>query len=319
MVLFKGVGVFFNEMEDLMRFHELAEHEHIIDWVTPLMAPEQKSVDENRTKWESWREKLPNVKFVPWIDCQGDPDLDAARTIHVAANYRSDGILLNCEKAYEGEGKWKGEHLCKLLMGNDVTAPLRKILSYPSSPAEIYNMDFRAFERIGCWFAPQAYWNQFPEVPSTPKVLFQSTYLPSQLHVGRDYRLWIDGVSAKHWGRIVEWHGGSECLVKDLVSSKLYRVPVTPHKVNGYEYMTIKPDRFIYARTSIQKKTGKLLGFQAKEKIVPTVGVWSLNTPTPEDVKAKLDEVPGLVGASIYLGETSTSEHVRAVWQSISQ
>ena len=291
-----GTGVFFNQIEDLDRIKSLP-----IDWVTPIMAPDQSSVQGNRQKWATWRAAMPNVKFYPWIVCD-DPEIDAERTEWVVRNYPSDGIVLNCEKAYESGGKWKAKTLMDRLA---VTLPsLPKMLSYPSSPAEIFDMDYRAFDRAGCWFAPQAYWNEFDG--ATPHVLWRSAYLPNQLHVGRDYRLQVFGVAQKPWGRIVSWNGGTEAVIRNMASTKLFRLRVVPQDDNGYKYMTVDPLRKFYDYKTGNENLGKILGFCAPNRIVPTVGIYEVagrTLPTPAEVKNELGKVPNLTGASVYLGE----------------
>lgn len=276
------------------------------------MAPPQSSVLGNQSKWVAWRNAMPNVKFFPWIVCD-DPVVDAANAKEILANYPSDGLVINAEKSYEGAGKWKASVLCPAL-----PPEIPKFLSPPSSPAEIFDMDYRTFEKHGFIFGPQAYWNEFPD--ATPYVLWKSMYLPSQLHVGRDYRLQISGVALKHWGRIVQWDGNAEALVKDLVTTKLHRVPVKHNVDKDYHYMTIHAERKIY-NYKTGKASGKLLGFQAKDKILPTVGIYEYQgqlSVTSADVLTQLDKIPMLKGASIYLGEYPwSSDYIRAAWESI--
>lgn len=309
----RGVGVFFNQCVDLERIAALAA-EGKINWISPIMAPDQSSVQLNRNVWSQWRARMPNVKFIPWI-VGDDPVQDFERAQWVVNEFTSDGILLNLEQPYEGGGYWKGSVLCNSLMKDPKLGPMPKILSYPSTPAERYAMDWRAFQKAGMWFAPQAYWNEFPG--STPRALYLSTYLPQQVHVGWNYRMQIYGVRDKHWGKIVAWDGMYYATIKDLVTTKLYRVAVDPRSEGDYRYMLVAFGRNLYDYKTAQTVTGRLLGFQEKTKIVPTVGVYDIRKPPPEEVRSMLDDIAGLTGASLYLGDTSESAHVRAVWEAV--
>jgi len=64
-----------------------------------------------------------------------------------------------------------------------------------------------------------------------------------------------------------------------------------------------------------------VLGFQDKDKVFPTVGVYgddvTIVKPSPAIVEAKLNAISNLKGASLYLGETSTSAHIEAIWKAI--
>jgi len=315
---FGGVGLFFNQMIDLERIATLAR-ERKIDWIAPLMSPDQSSVQLNRRDYTAWRDKLVplGIKFAHWLDCRHDPDVDADMAEWLVNKYPTDGLLMNCENHYENAGKWRGKVLCDLLLMQPATANLPKFLSYPSTPAERYNMDYRAFEKAGFIFGPQAYWTDptivgNPSIdPKTPKLLCASTSIPTQIHIARDYRLWLDGVKEKHWGRIVEQTNATTALVSDLQTNTLYTVPVISKQDGQFHYMEIDPARLIFKRKD-GIKAGKLLGFQSQAKIRPTVGVYEPR-PTPSDIVTKLREVPWITGASIYLGDTSESIHVEAV------
>jgi hypothetical protein len=319
----QGTGVFFNQLIDLSRFETLAT-EGKIDWIAPLMAPDQDSVQLNRKEWSAWRAKLSphGVKMLPWLACDninhGDPVQNAETANWLVANYKSDGLVFNCEKAYEDVGKWRGYALVQEVMSDVTLAGKPKILSFPSTPAERYDMDYRAFERSGFWFAPQAYWND-PTIigDATPKTLYQSTYLPGQVHVNRDYRLQIFGRSTKSWGRVVQWDGGTECIVKDYASAKMHRLRVQVKSQGSYKYMVNLPDRKLYDYKTGVTETGRLLGFQVREKIVPTVGAYDSCPTTPAEITTQLDKISNLKGASLYLGDTSTSAHVKAVWTAL--
>lgn len=313
----KGNGIFFNMLEDLERFIGIADK---IEWIAPIMAPDQSSVQHNRKEWAEWRRRLPNVKFLPWLVCD-DPEEDADNADWIAANYEIDGMLFNAEKAYEGAGKWKASVLVPRLMENPKIGPKPKILSHPSTPAEIYNMDFRTFERAGFVFAPQAYWLDpilsGPPEAYTPKALYDSVYLPKQLHVGWDYRIQISGIQEKHWARVVSWDGGTNAVVRDIRAPKLYRLTVIPKWEGDYPYFVVEPKRALMDYKTGKVVLGKILGFQASNKIYPTVGYYPKCEPTPLQITAELQKIRYLKGASLYLGETSGSEHVKAVWTAI--
>lgn len=315
----QGAGIFFNQLVDLSRFEQLAKDGQI-DWIAPLMAPDQDSVQLNRKEWSAWRAALAphGVRFLPWLACDningGDPVANADIAHWLVANYKTDGLLFNCENAYESVGKWRGYALVQEIMGDLTLSGKPKILSYPSTPAERYDMDYRAFERAGFWFAPQAYWNDasIPGDP-TPKALYQSTYLPGQVHVNRDYRLQIFGRSTKSWGRVVQWDGGTECIVKDYASAKMHRLRVQVKTQGSYKYMVNLPDRKLYDYKTGVTETGRLLGFQIPSKIIPTVGAYDSCPTTPAEITTHLNQIKNLQGASLYLGDTSTSAHVVAV------
>lgn len=319
----KGVGIFFNQMVDLSRIEQLAK-DGSMSWITPLMAPDQSSVQLNRKEWAVWRAKLApfGIKMLAWLACDniehGSPVYVSETASWLAANYKLDGFVFNCEKAYESTGKWRGYALVQEIMRDPAIAGKPKILSYPSTPAERYDMDYRAFERAGFWFAPQAYWND-PTIlgDATPKTLFNSTYLPGQVHVDRDYRIQIFNVTEKHWGRVVSWSGGPECIVKDLATAKLHRLRVKPMSAGDYKYMVNVPGRKLYDYKTGQIETGRLLGFQVREKIIPTVGAYDSCPTTPAEITFQLDKIANLQGASLYLGDTSTSEHVKAVTKAV--
>jgi len=316
--VFKGVGVFFNQMVDLERIGALADAGKI-QWITPIMAPDQSSVQTNRQEWAAWRKRMPNVLFMPWIVGGDDPEEDAANASWVVSNYPSDGVVMNCEKSYESTGKWRGRILTERMMSDPKLTTQPKLLSSPSTPAERFDMDYRTFERAGFLFGPQAYWNEYPA--ATPKALYDSMYLPKQLHVDRDYRIQIG--SQKYWGRILEWDGGNYCILKNLASAKLFRVSVVRKQNGDYIYMEAAIRRRMFDYKTGKIESGKILGFQAKDKIYPTVGVYGSGDPvikpTPFEVKLKLDIIPNLTGASLYLGDTSDSAHVEAIWNSINQ
>lgn len=311
---FAGNGVFFNQMYDLSRFQAC---EAYIDMIWPLMAPDQSAVQHNRREYETWRKALPSVAFCPWT-VGDDPVEDYERLKYVVANYKSEGFVFNAEKPYESVGKWKGQVFVNLVMGDDMLAPLPKCLSFPSTPAERYDMDYRAFQRAGFRFAPQAYYNEHPNT-ATPKDLYDSATRPVQVHVGRDYRIKA-GTTTKadvHWSRIVQWDGGIEAIVKDLVANRLHRMPVVPMQEGNFKYMQVHPDRKLYDYKTGKVHNGMLLGFQDKDKVFPTVASYDNYEVSPESMQAKLNAIPGLKGASLYLGETSTSAHVEAIWNSI--
>lgn len=315
----KGVGIFFNVLEDLERFDALSKNSYI-DWVSPIMAPDQASVQHNRKEWSTWRKRLAPVKFLPWLVCD-DPDSDADAADWIANNYEFDGMLFNCEKPYESGGKWKASVLVPRIMANSKIGPKPKILSYPSTPAERYDMDYRTFERGGFSFAPQAYWLD-PQLiangtDARPQPLYQSTYLPKQIHVGRDYRIQVSGIQEKHWSRVVSWNGGTEAIVKDLRSTKLYRLVVIPKAEGNFKYFEAMPTRQLMDYKTGKVVVGKILGFQASDKIYPTVGYYPNCEPTSTQISDELDKIKHLKGASLYLGETSASEHVKAVWSAI--
>ena len=316
MTVFSGVGILFNQMYDLERIGALADAKKI-QWIAPIMAPDQSSVQLNRSEWATWRQRMPNVLFMPWIVCGDDPEEDAENASWVVSNYPSNGVVMNCEKSYESTGKWRGRILTERMMADPKLTALPKLLSYPSTPAERYAMDYRTFERAGFIFAPQAYWNEYQG--ATPKVLYDSTYLPKQLHVGWDYRILIK--SQKYWGRVVAWDGSAQCIIKNLASAKLYRVPVVRNQDGEFFYMTIATARRMYDYKTGLIVEGKVLGFQALDKIYPTVGVYGdgnpVVKPSPADVKLKLDAITNLAGASLYLGDTSDSSHVEAIWESV--
>lgn len=313
-----GVGVFFNQMIDRTRFETLAQNKKI-DWITPLMAPDQSAVQVNRQEWKAWRTHVPAL-YLPWIACDhySDPNEAVEIAKWIVANYDSNGIVYNCEKAYESDGKWRGRVLVEGIMADPVLSRLHKVLSYPSTPAERYDMDYRVFERAGFWFAPQAYWNDKTIVgDATPQTLYKSTYLPGQVHVGRDYRIWVYDVPQKHWCRVVSWDGGDHCIIQDRASARLYRLPVIVKSEGTYKYMVNKPSReFLDYKTGKIKK-GKILGFQVREKIVPTVGAYDTCPTTPAEIVVELRKIDILKGASLYLGDTSTSAHVEAVGDGI--
>jgi hypothetical protein len=317
-----GTGVFFNQLIDLSRFQTLAS-ENKMDWIAPLMAPDQDSVRNNRKEWAEWRAKLPTIKMLHWLACDninhGDPEsvVDIAKWL--VANYSCDGLVFNCEKAYESTGKWKGYLLVQLIMAEPSLAGKSKILSFPSTPAERYNMHYRAFERAGFWFAPQAYWND-PTImgDATPKTLFQSTYLPGQVHVNWEYRIQVFNVTPnKRWCCVVQWDGGDECIIRDLTSAKLHRLHVIPKIEGNFKYMVNVPDRKLYDYKTGKVETGRMLGFQVRDKIIPTVGAYESCPTMPAEITTQLDKIKNLRGASLYLGDTSTSAHVKAVWTAL--
>jgi hypothetical protein len=88
-----------------------------------------------------------------------------------------------------------------------------------------------------------------------------------------------------------------------------------------YRYMIISTGRKMFDYKTGLIVEGKVLGFQALDRIYPTVGVYGdgnpVVKPSPTEVKLKLDEIPVLVGASLYLGDTSDSSHVEAIWESL--
>lgn len=306
---FKGVGVFFNQMVDLERIAGLAQAGKI-QWISPLMAPDQSSVQLNRKVWDEWRKRMPNVPFVPWFWCD-DPVVDSARIDWILSTYKSDGIMLNCEKSYEGTGKWKGQQLMDLLRPKWGGFP--KCLSFASF-AETQNMDFRAFQLAGCVFAPQAYFNEMPAC--TPKALYDSTVKPMQLHVGRDYRMKPTGLPVR-WGRVVAWDGGSWCTIKDLKAARPFKVKVVPKVAGNYHYMVIATDRQYYDYATGQVSAGIITGFQDRELVFPTVASYGNYPCAPADLTASLKKLPNLKGASLYLGDTTQSAHVEAVWNGI--
>lgn len=321
----KGNGIFFNQMYDLDRFADLIKPTSeapngYIDWIAPIMAPDQSSVQHNRKEWSEWRARLrPRVKFLPWLVCD-DPEQDADAADWIADNYEFEGMLFNCEKSYESTGKWKASVLVPRLMANPKIGPKPKILSYPSTPADMYNMDYRTFERGGFTFAPQAYWLDpilVNTTIATPQNLYRATYLPNQVHVGRDYRIQIAGIQEKHWSRVVSWNGGTEAIVKDLRSTKLYRMLVVPQQAGDYKYFTAPTGRALYDYKTGKVVVGKMLGFQASDKIFPTVGYYPACQPTAQQITDELNKIKYLKGASLYLGETSGSEHVKAIWSAI--
>jgi len=318
MMNFSGVGVWFNMLEDLERIKSVSSK---ISWITPIMAPDQSSVQHNRRKYQDWRSGMPGVKFCPWIVCD-DPVEDYLRAQYVTDNYPSDGIVMNAEQAYEGAGKWKARVLCDLLINDPKLGPMPKLLSHPSSPAERYNMDWRAFKNAGFKFAPQAYWNEFPD--STPKYLYDSATRPSQIHVGWDYQIQpiINNVKqTNRWGRVLAWDGGTNCVIKDLMANRLFRIAVIPMQEGDFHYMVIKSGRRMFDYKTNSMDSGMVLGFQDKDKVFPTVGIYgddvTIVKPSPAIVEAKLNAIPNLKGASLYLGETSTSQHIEATWKAI--
>jgi hypothetical protein len=309
---FAGCGIFFNQMYDLSRFQDISGH---IDMVIPIMAPDQSAVQHNRSHYKEWREALPNAAFCPWIVCD-DPVEDYERAKYVVENYESDGIVMNCEKPYESGGKWKGRVLCDLMMNDPKLGALPKLFSFPSTPAERYDMDYRAFQRAGFRFAPQAYFNEIPD--ATPKALFDSTVRPLQVHVGRDYRIKIGKTTTIHWSRCVSWNEGStEAIIKDINANRLYRLPVLPMEEGNYKYMHVDGRRRFYDYKTGKIDCGMLLGFQDKDKVFPTVASYDNYTVLPLEMRTKLEAIPALKGSSLYLGETSTSDHVKAVWEAI--
>ena len=313
----KGVGVFFNQMIDLSRFEQLQSK---IDWIAPLMAPDQSSVQLNRKEWKTWRDKLPSVLFVPWIACEhyDDPNDAADVARWIVDNYPSDGIVYNCEKLYESSGKWRGSVLVKRVMLDTKLNRLPRILSMPSTPAERYDMDYRVFQRADFWFAPQAYWHDTTiRGDARPKPLHDSIFLPKQIHLGRDYRIQVFDNATKRWCRVVAWDGSEECIIRDMMSSRLYRFPVKVLQEGDYKYMVALSDRKFYDYKTGKIECGRLLGFQTRDKIVPTVGAYDSCPTTPQEIFIELDKISTLVGASLYLGDTSTSAHVEAVWQAI--
>jgi hypothetical protein len=311
--MFNSVGLFFNQMVDLERIADLAQRGKI-QWIAPIMHPDQSSVQLNRRDYKQWYDRLHplGVKFAAWMVCD-DPakDIDAAEWI--VQNYTTDALVLNCEKEYEEAGKWKGKVLCDGLMMQPSTMKLPKLLSYPSTPADHQNMDFRAFEKADCWFAPQAYWND-PLVPfATPKLLYDETYLPSQCHVGRDYRLWIYGKPGKPWGKVITKITDTTVQIQNLVNRERYNVAVVTKHDNGYEYMEFGPERGL---NKLGSKLGKVLGFCAKNKIVPTVGIYDPK-PAASQITAYLRQIPALKGASGYLGDTSENIHAEAIYDGV--
>jgi hypothetical protein len=320
----KGVGIFFNMLEDLERFEGLTKPtatapNGYIDWVAPIMAPDQSSVQHNRPLWAEWKKRLAPVKFLPWLWCD-DPVVDIQAAGWIADNYEIDGMLFNCEKPYESAGRWKASVLVTGIMQNPKLAAKPKILSY-AGIAEIQDMDWRTFERGGFTFAPQAYWldpqNAANADAYKPFPLYKSANLPNQLHVGWDYRIQVQGIVEKHWSRIVSWDGGINTVVKDIRANKLYRMQVVPQQEGAYHYFTIAANRALLDYKTGKVIVGKMLGFQSVDKIFPTVGYYPACQPTPTQVSDELDRIKNLKGASLYLGETSQSEHVKAIWSAI--
>jgi len=309
MLSFRGLGLFFNMLEDLERF---AGIESQISWVAPLMAPDQDAVQHNRKEWAAWRSRLSTVAFVPWFWCD-DPDQDYANIDYVLSNYKSEGILLNCELPYCLTGKWKAKHLCDLLKPKYAAVPT--IMSYAGIPEQI-DMDWRSFANAGMVFAPQAYFNEYAW--ATPQFMYDNTIRPWQIHVGRDYRIQPTGQSIR-WGRVLNWDGGPFCTLRDIRANRLYKVAVDKQQDGDYVYMTIKTGRKMFDNATATKQTGVVLGFQDRGKVFPTVGTYEHagSTPAPADIKSSLNAISNLKGASVYLGEVSTNDQIKASWEAI--
>jgi hypothetical protein len=312
--VFDQVGLFFNQMYDLERIAGLAQRKKL-NWITPLMAPDQDAVQLNRRVYMEWHDRLSplGVKFAHWLWCE-DPTVDAQRADWLVQNYPTDGLVMNAEAPYAGSNRWKAKVLCDALAAQASTAKLPKLLSYEGTPADQNDMDWRTFQKAGFWFGPQAYWNVMSWL--TPRLLCDRCYLPNQIHVDWDYRLWIYGTNAKPWGRVIDWTPDANTMtVKNLSNRALYKLTVETKWEGAYRYAVCGPTREL--KDSKGKVIGKLLGFQTRDKIVPTIGIYEPNMPTPSDIVTKLKEVPYITGASGYLGDTSQDIHCEAIWQGI--
>ena len=127
----------------------------------------------------------------------------------------------------------------------------------------------------------------------------------------------ISGIQEKHWARMVSWDGGTNAVVRDIRAPKLYRLTVVPKMEGNYPYFVVDPLRALKDYKTGKVILGKILGFQASNKIFPTVGHYTNCEPTAQQITDELNKIKYLKGASLYLGETSGSEHVKAVWTAI--
>jgi len=314
---FAGVGLFYYNFQGMTLAADEVKKGNV-QWITPLLAPDQEAVQRNRLLYDEWRKSIA-CPFYAWIVCDS-PTVDIARAEWLCGRYKVDGIVWNAEKSYESTGYWKADVLCKGIVASSVLAPLPHMLSMPSTPAERYHMDYRAFEKAGFTFGPQAYWKDptIQGVDATPRNLYQSLYLPEQIHVGWNYRIQPKGEQPR-WA-LCEAEGQLNNVhfitMRDLQTKKRYRINVIVKFEGTFKYLVCpRLDRRMYPHGSALSAptVGNLLGFAPKSRIYPTVGIYENCMPTEAELIAEMVKVTNLTGGSIYLGEIALPQMPKSV------
>lgn len=299
-----GTGVWAQYLHHmaLVEYVALAEKGELNE-IYALMHPDQKAVSDNIEHLVEWSLALKplGVRFYAWIVCGAEnPRGDATRAKKIYTEYGLDGIIANAEKAYCDDG-FKNSYAFL-----DALGPMPKGSlgwSTEATHAEVMTTDYRRWELAGATYMPQCYFNEHPA--STPESMVKSAYLPEQVHVGWNYRLWIRGQSPR-WGLVSDLYT-DHIVIRDLRSRVTYHTPIELRE--GYPYLTTR-----ILSGGGDANAGKILGFFPRGRIAPVLPGYEVagvnTTPaklTSETAKAKVKL------ASLYLAETGGPTRIKAV------
>ncbi len=243
-------------------------------------------VNDNVARLDGWRARLApaGVRVHCWVFCDSDPDGDAQHVL--ALRGRVDGAVLNCEDAYEygHAGAAAFDRTRRLLEPLRGRLPLAlSTYNFPSRWA----LDWRAFEATCGALLPQAYVNEQPD------------WTPAALR-------WclVEGFDAKR----------SWLVVKDGLNR--WRCPVT---VSAAGALVPRADRAV-VNAQTGKLVGELLGQWRAGAVFPTLPTYAgrLGRPSAAEL-GRLVAAARVAGASLYLGELSSPDDVRAVAASLAR
>ncbi len=271
-------------------------------------------VNDNVARLDGWRARLApaGVRVHCWVFCDSDPDGDAQHVL--ALRGRVDGAVLNCEDAYEygHAGAAAFDRTRRLLEPLRGRLPLAlSTYNFPSRWA----LDWRAFEATCGALLPQAYVNEQPDW--TPAALVKDAFKAAQLTVGWWYRVrFTNGSSpALRWCLVEGFDAKRSWLVvKDGLNR--WRCPVT---VSAAGALVPRADRAV-VNAQTGKLVGELLGQWRAGAVFPTLPTYAgrLGRPSAAEL-GRLVAAARVAGASLYLGELSSPDDVRAVAASLAR
>lgn len=274
------------------------------DFIVYLVGPNQDAIDKNIAHLPLYKPRLEalGANFYCWTWCgEEDPAGDGRASMRAMRDLELAGVVANAESAYMNDGFRRSQLFL------DALGPMPKgslAVSPNATPAFRALFDYRRWELAGALYLPQCYWHEFG-VEAYPEYLVRAAYLPEQVHVGWNYRLWIRGAEPR-WSLVLDDYG-DRILLRDLKTRIKYTTPV--ERRDGQLYPTT---RILTGNGSLN--AGKILGFFARDRILPVMPTYEFmgKDPSPAENGLLLAEAK-VKKASVYLGERAVRDDFVAI------